>query len=619
MRSEALKPPAQGDVAVGTEPHYDWVVIGSGFGGSVAALRLSEKGYSVLILEKGRRLRAQDFPKTNWNVKRWLWLPTLRFFGLFKITLFRHVTTLSGVGVGGGSLVYANTLPMPPRAFFTAQSWAHLADWERELGPHYASARRMLGATVNPRLGAGDEALRELAAEIGRADAFAPTTVGVFFGEADRAVGRSPSEAGAVGGGVSGAHDAPLGAAALSPDPYFGGRGPERRPCIACGGCMTGCRFDAKNTLDKNYLYLAEQEGAVIQAESEVFDVSPLAAPRAVETKEKAPDGAATPRASGRGRLSRGLRASSSLDGSTGYRVSWRSSTRPFSRRKGSVTCRGVVFAGGVLGTVRLLLTLKGGSLSRLSERVGRSVRTNSESLIGVTVAKRSARFSEGVAIASMLQADDRTNLQPVRYGEGSGAWRLLMSPLATGRTLAERLARAAAEILRHPIENLKVYFVDDWAKRTQILLFMQTTESTLRFVRGRIKGMRSAPDEGTPPAAFIPRAHDLARRYARIVGGKPTVLLTETVLGTPTTAHILGGATMGRDAQEGVIDAYNRVFGYANMYVCDGSTISANPGVNPSLTIVALAERAMSQIAPNGETEKGAPRLRTTARRRRL
>jgi len=574
MRSEPLTRPVPD--AAGREPQYDWVVIGSGFGGSVAALRLSEKGYSVLVLEKGRRLRAADFPKTNWNLKRWLWLPTLRFFGLFKITLFRHVTTLSGVGVGGGSLVYANTLPLPPSSFFAAPSWAHLGDWERELAPHYATARRMLGAAVNPRLGAGDEALRQLAVEIGREDSFEPTTVAVFFGGGGPAAERPD---GAAGARVSGARNAPSEAAAPLPDPYFGGRGPERRPCIACGGCMTGCRFDAKNTLDKNYLYLAEREGAVIQPESEVDDVRPIAA---------------------------GV-----LDGSLGYRVSWRSSTRVFRQRGGSVGCRGVVFAGGVLGTVRLLLALKGGSLPRLSERVGRSVRTNSESLIGVTVADRSVRFSEGVAIASMLQADDRTNLQPVRYGEGSGAWRLLMSPLAAGRNFAERLARAAAEVLRHPIENLKVYFVDDWAKRTQILLFMQTTESTLRFVRARRrKGMRSAPDEGTPPSAFIPRAHDLARRYARIVGGRPTVLLTETILGTPTTAHILGGATMGRDAGEGVIDAENRVFGYTNMYICDGSTISANPGVNPSLTITALAERAMSRIAPKGEVNE-APRAR--------
>ncbi len=598
MRSEPLERTRREDPAA-REPQYDWVVIGSGFGGSVAALRLAEKGYSVLVLEKGRRLGASDFPATNWNLKRWLWLPALRFFGLFKITLFRHVTTLSGVGVGGGSLVYANTLPLPPRDFFAAPSWAHLADWERELAPHYETARRMLGATVNPRLGAGDEALRQLAIEIGRPDAFTPTTVAVFFGE-------------------TAVQDAAPAHPASVPDPYFGGRGPERSPCTACGGCMTGCRFGAKNTLDKNYLHLAEQEGAVIQAESEVYDVRPLGTQPAGGAADAAAGGALPPSVGGSTRAERPARESSGLDGSHGYRVSWRSATRLLGRGGGSVTCRGIVFAGGVLGTVRLLLALKEGSLPRLSERVGRSVRTNSESLIGVTVADRKARFSEGVAIASMLQADERTNLQPVRYGEGSGAWRLLMSPLAAGRSFLERLARALAEILRHPIENLKVYLVDDWAKRTQILLFMQTTESTLRFMRGRLKRMRSAPDEGTPPSAFIPRAHDLARRYAGIVGGRPTVLLTETLLGTPTTAHILGGATMGRDAGEGVVDSSNRVFGYANMYVCDGSMISANPGVNPSLTITALAERAMSRIAPKEEREE-APGLRATEAERRL
>ncbi len=558
MRSEpSLRSPREGSPA-GGEPAYDWVVVGSGFGGSVAALRLSEKGYSVLVLEKGRRLEAEDFPKTNWNLRRWLWLPALRFFGLFKISLFRHVTTLSGVGVGGGSLVYANTLPRPPQPFFAAPSWAHLADWERELEPHYATALRMLGATPTPRLGPGDLALRRLAAEIGRPEAFAPTTVAVYFGSGEGATALdAPSESG-FSVGLKGGEPVP--------DPYFEGRGPERAPCTYCGGCMTGCRFGAKNTLDKNYLYLAEREGAVIEAESEVIEVAPL-----------------------------------SPDGSLGYRVSWRSSSHSLRRPGGSASCRGVVFAGGVLGTVRLLLALREGSLPRLSERVGHAVRTNSESLIGVTVPDQGARFSDGVAIASMLQADEHTNLQPVRYREGSGVWRLLMSPLAEGGSLFGRLAKAAIEIIRHPIASLKVYLVDDWAKRTQILLFMQTTENVLRFVRGRTGRMRSALEEGAPrasaPSAFIPGAHDLARRYARIVGGVPTVLVTETILGTPTTAHILGGATMGSDASEGVIDSFNRVFGYANMYVCDGSMISANPGVNPSLTIAALAERAMSRI----------------------
>lgn len=591
---------------------YDWVVIGSGFGGSVAALRLAEKGYSVLVVEKGRRLGAADFPKTNWNLKRWLWLPALRFFGLFKITLFRHVTVLSGVGVGGGSLVYANTLPLPQASFFTAPSWASLADWRRELAPHYDTALRMLGGTVNPRLSMGDEALRRLALEIGRPRSFSPATVAVYFAEGSAEVGAAAG--GATAGGAAGARGDAAPGGATAGDPYFDGAGPARSPCTYCGGCMTGCRFGAKNTLDKNYLHLAERLGVVVQAESEVFDVRPLPASQPLRRNPPRRSGGDHPSPAG-----------GDLDGSRGYRVAWRPSAGASPRRGGAVTCRGVVFAAGVLGTVKLLLSLSAGSLPRLSARVGHGVRTNAESLIGVTVPKRTARFSEGVAIGSMLQVDERTNLQPVRYSEGSGAWRLLMSPLASGRGLPQRLLGVARQLLRHPFAYLKLYLVDDWAKRTQILLFMQTSEGTLRFTLGRFGALRSALDSAGPatangaggaaggqraaaggrrprpdlPTAFIPEAHDLARRYARIVGGMPMVLLTETLLGTPTTAHILGGATMGRDASEGVIDPDHRLFGYANLYVCDGSAVSANPGVNPSLTIAALAERAMSRIDP--------------------
>ncbi len=512
---------------------YDYIIIGSGFGGSVSALRLSEKGYSVLVLEKGKRLQAGDFPKTNWNLKRWFWLPSLKFFGLFRLSFFRHITVLSGVGVGGGSLVYANTLPVPEDDFFRAPTWAHLADWKKELMPFYPVARKMLGTARNPRLETGDLALKQLARELGKEERFEATEVAVFFGEPEKIV----------------------------PDPYFDGQGPQREGCRFCGGCMTGCRYNAKNSLDKNYLYLAQKKGAEIRAESEVYDVRPLGAP----------------------------------DGSDGYRVYWRQSTRYF-KRKGSFTCRGVVFSGGVLGTVPLLLKLRKTSLPRLSARIGYGVRTNSESLIGITTTDKATDFSHGIAIGSILHTDAHSSVEPVRYAAGSGFWRILMSPMVSGTNAFTRLLKVGREIVGHPPTFLKTYFVDDWARRTQILLFMQTLESTLRLTRGTF-GLKTRMDRGKAPTAFIPEAQEIARRYARIAGGNPTVLLTETLLGIPTTAHILGGAVMGKNAEEGVIDKDNRVFGYRHMYVCDGSMISANPGVNPSLTITALSERAMSKI----------------------
>ncbi|MHB2147958.1 GMC oxidoreductase [Calditrichota bacterium LG25] len=517
---------------------FDFIVIGSGFGGSVSALRLVEKGYSVLVLEKGKRLTAEDFPKTNWNLKRWFWLPTLKFFGFFRLSFFRHVAVLSGVGVGGGSLVYANTLPVPREEFFTARTWSHLADWKKELMPFYDRARRMLGTAKNPRLETGDLALEKLAERLGKADQFETTEVAVFFGEPEKEV----------------------------EDPYFNGEGPPRSGCRFCGACMIGCRYNAKNTLDKNYLYFAEKKGARIQAESEVYDVIPL-------------DG---------------------KEGKSGYRVYWRQSTRYFKRR-GSFTCQGLVFAGGVLGTVPLLLKLKKGSLPNLSSKVGWGVRTNSESLIGITTTDKNTVFSDGIAIGSILHTDRYSHLEPVRYPAGSGFWRVLMSPMISGSNFADRLSKVLREIFCHPLRFLKTYFVDDWAKRTQILLFMQTINTTLRFSPA-LFGMKSTLDQGTAPTAFIPEAQTLAREYAKIAGGTPTTLLTESLFGIPTTAHILGGAVMGENDQEGVIDRDNRVFGYRNMYICDGSMISANPGVNPSLTITALSERAMSKIKPKKE-----------------
>jgi cholesterol oxidase len=523
---------------------FDFIIIGSGFGGSVSALRLAEKGYKVLVLEKGKRFTDKDFPHTNWNLKKWLWLPWFRFFGLFKISPFRHITVMSGVGVGGGSLVYANTLPVPKQEFFRAKSWAHLADWETELKDFYPVALKMLGAAPCPRLETGDLALKTLAKQIGKESGFEPTNAAVFFGEPDVTV----------------------------PDPYFGGKGPSRTGCTFCGACMIGCRHNAKNTLDKNYLYLAEQLGVVIQAEANVTDVKPVGA----------------------------------TDGLDGYQVVWKSTGSFF--KHGSVSCKGVVFSGGVLGTVPLLLKLKRKSLPALSDTIGAQVRTNSESLFGAMTLDKNIVFSDGVAISSILHTDDLSHLEPVRYPAGSGFWRLFVVPQFHGKNIFVRVTRTLLDLVKHPVENMKLYFVDDWAKRSQVLLYMRTLDSTLKFSRCMF-GMKSSAEGRERPTAFMPEAKELADRYAKIVNGKPMVLMTETLFGIPTTAHILGGAVMGSDRSEGVIDKDNRVFGYKNMYICDGSMISANPGVNPSLTITAIAERAMSKIelqSPGRANERG-------------
>ncbi|MCS7036805.1 MAG: GMC family oxidoreductase [Saprospiraceae bacterium] len=532
---------------------YDYIIIGSGFGGSVSALRLAEKGYRVLVIEQGKWYRAEDFPRTNWQLSRFLWVPALRWFGIMKITIFRHVGFISGTGVGGGSLVYANTLPVPKSAFFRSGNWKGLADWEAELAPHYETARRMLGAAPNPQFFDNDRALEQLAEEIGQRKHFGPTNVSVYFGAPGQTVA----------------------------DPYFGGQGPERTGCIFCGSCMTGCRHDAKNTLDKNYLYLAQRHGAEILAEHRVVDVRPLGA----------------------------------ADGSEGYEVYFKSSTRPFARKK-RLTARGIVFAGGVLGTVGLLLRLKRRSLPRLSERVGCDVRTNNESLIMVTQLEGDADLSRGVAIGSILHTDEHSHLEVCRYGAGSGAWRLSVLPYVTGSNALVRLWRIVAEVARHPRAWWRYLRVPDWAKKTTVLLFMQTLDSTVTFRLSRWGGMRTEVVGQQKPTAFIPRATELARRMERILNGKATAFFLTPLAGIPGTAHILGGAVMGDSSQTGVIDRYNRVFGYQNMYVCDGAAVSANPGVNPSLTITAIAERAISRIPPKDQQNaQSAEPISTTTR----
>lgn len=519
---------------------WDFLVVGSGFGGSVSALRLVEKGYRVLLLEKGRRFAAEDFPKTNWDVRRWLWNPALGLKGLFQMSFLEHLTVMHGVGFGGGSLVYANTLPTPKEDFFTASSWSHLADWQRELAPHYATAQRMLGVARNPKVTPGDRVLKQIAEDMGRADQFHLTDVGVFFGEPGVRV----------------------------PDPYFGGAGPERAGCKHCGGCMTGCRHNAKNSLDKNYLYLAEQKGLEVRAETEV-----------VAVRERA---------------------------GGGYLVETRG-TFDHTRRE-ELHAERVVLAGGVMGTMPLLLAMKDDpqGLPRLSARVGDFVRTNSEALIGVVTPEDDEDLTEGIAITSILHTDEHSHIEPVRYGRGSGFFRTLALPHSPAATVARRFAGAARGFARQPVRWARALTVRDHARHTQILLYMRTLEGSMKMRLGR--GVRTGfarglvtvlEDPSAAPSAFMPEATDLAQRFADKVKGVVMSILTETVLGVPTTAHILGGACMGKDASEGVIDRDHQVFGHPGLYVIDGSAVSANPGVNPSLTITAMAERAMSKIPP--------------------
>jgi cholesterol oxidase len=528
--------------------HYDFVVIGSGFGGSVSALRLAEKGYRVIVLEQGRRWTPDSLPKSTWDLRRWIWDPALGLRGFFSMRFFRHVIVLHGNAVGGGSITYANTLLVPPQSVWREGSWAGLADWERVMPQHYDTARRMLGVTTNRRLDAADERLREMARACGVESTFYPTDVGVFFG-ADK--------------------DPP---GTLYPDPYFGGEGPQRTSCVGCGGCMIGCRYGAKNTLDQNYLYLAQKRGAQVRAETRVVDV------RALGTEP---------------------------DGAQGYEISTVSLGQSPRGTPTHLTCRGVVFAASSLGTQDLLLRLKArGSLPRLSDALGRGVRTNAESLIGVRFPGSTQDLSRGVAIGSGIYIDKYTHVEAVRYPDGSDSMGLLTTVMTLGRPGWTRIFTWLGTLLRmllsRPRETLRVLSPRKWAREAVILLCMQTLEGELTM---RLKRRWFWPfsqrlaTSGARIPTFIPAANEFAMRAARATGGVPMSSVTEILLNVPMTAHCMGGAVMGRERRQGVIDGRNRVFGYANMFICDGSALSANLGVNPSLSIAALTEHAMSHI----------------------
>ncbi len=521
--------------------HYDVAVIGSGFGGGVTALRLTEKGYRVAVFESGRRFSGNQFPENSWRLRRYLWAPRLGMRGILRMNLLSDVLVLSGAGVGGGSLVYANTLYRPHDAFYGDGQWAAITDWKRELAPHYETAERMLGVATARADTPADEVLRAVAGEMGVGETFTPTPVGVFLGEP----------------GVEVA------------DPFFGGRGPARTGCLGCGSCMTGCRFGAKNSVDLNYLFLAEQGGAEVFPEHEVLDLE---------------------------RIGVGFRITTDRPGSRS------------NRHRRAFTADQVVVSAGPVGTNRLLLRLRElGRLPDVSDRLGHTVRTNSEALIGASADGLEVDYSRGVAITSSIHTRSDTHIEVVRYGRGSNLLGLLATVMVDGGGRIPRQIRFVATVLRHPVTFLKSLSVRRWSERTVILLVMQSRDNRLRM---RLRGNRlvSEQDGGEKPPTFIPDGNRAARIAASHMGGIAGSALNEVLFDRPTTAHLLGGACVGADPTSGVVDAYHRMFGEPGLHVVDGSTVGANLGVNPSLTITAMAERAMSMWPNHGEDDPRPP-----------
>ena len=531
--------------------HFDVLIIGSGFGGSVSALRLSEKGYQVGVIEAGRRFHDKDFPKTSWRLNRFLFFPRLGLTGIQRIHALPNVLILAGAGVGGGSLVYANTLYRPTERYFKDPQWSDITDWKSELTPWYDQAERMLGVQVNPYFTNSDKAMREIAEEMGVGNTFTMAPLGVHFGT-------KPGE--------------------IVADPYFGGVGPDRVSCLQCGGCMTGCRHNAKNTLPKNYLGLAESAGA---------EVLPLTTVTSIEQR----------------------------DG--GWFITTRKSNSWFSRKK-YFTADQVIVAAGTYNTQKLLHKMKSsGKLPEISDRLGELSRTNSESLVGAIMPNTDIDFSHGAAITSSFYPDEHTHVEPVRYGKGSNLMGLLQTAMTDGSSVAARRKQWLRTLIRKPSLIATIMNVKRWSERTVIALVMQDVDSAIRVKSKRFFfGWRltSENDAQRPNATYIPAANETARRIANRYGGIAGGHIGDLV-NAPFTAHFVGGCVIGKNPEEGVIDPYHRVWNYPTLHVIDGSTITANLGVNPSLTITAQAERAISLWPNKGDADfrpiQGAPYAR--------
>ena len=533
---------------------HDWIIVGSGFGGSVSALRLAEKGYDVKVLECGARFEDDDFAETMYrHPQRYFWRPFAKMKGIFRMTFFKDVVVLSGCGVGGGSLGYANTLYRARPKFFEDRQWAGMEDWSDVLQPHYDTAEQMLGVTEVPFDQPADGVIKGLAEDFGVPETYTKTRVGVFFGE--------PGQKGQT-----------------VPDPYFGGEGPERTACHHCGSCMMGCRFGAKNTLVKNYLWFAEKLGVQVEPLRTVTDIKPIRA------------------ANGR------------RDGSAGYEVTTvRSGAWLFKGRK-TIRSRGVVMSAGAFGTNKLLANCKlNGSLPRISHRLGELVRTNSEAILAVTAKDDSVDYTASVAISSSFYPDENTHIENVAYGHGGDAMGRTFTLLTGEGNRVTRPLKFLAMAIRHPAHVVRLLGAYHWSRRTMIILVMQTLDNSLKLrpkknLFGGGWRLSTEEDPVNPNPRFIPAANKAAELAAKRMGGVPQSSIFEVLFNIPTTAHILGGAVIGKNANTGVVDRHNRVFGYDNFLICDGSAMPANPGVNPSLTITAISEHAMTAVPSKGE-----------------